>query len=68
MAGVIDERQHPQHHGEIAGLVEMGAADGPLGAADALRHRGLRDEERIGDLSRGETADGPQRERHLRRG
>jgi len=33
--------------------------DGLLGAADPLRHRPLGDEERIGDLGRGQPTDGP---------
>ena len=38
-----------------------------LRAADALRHRAFRHEERIGDLRRCQSADGTQRQRNRRR-
>ena len=41
-------------------------ADRLLGAADALRHRAFRHQERAGDLGGGEAADGAQRERDRR--
>ena len=49
------------------GSVKSLVAQRPLGSTDPLRHRRLRDEERVGDLTRAEPSDGTQRERHLRR-
>jgi hypothetical protein len=69
--GRVDQVEHAQHDGEVAGLVQ--AADGragqrALGPTDPLRHRRLRHVEAIGDLPRGEAADGAQGQRHLGRG
>jgi len=68
MAGRVDEVEHAQHDGQVAGLVQAAPLQGPLGAADPLRHRGLGDVEGVGDLARGEAADGAQGQRHLGRG
>ena len=68
MPGRVDEVEHAQHDGEVAGLVQAPPVQGALGAADPLRHRRLRDVEGVGDLRGGEAADGAQGERHLRRG
>ena len=45
MPGRVDEVEHTQHDGEVAGLVEAASLQGPFGAADPLRHRRLGDEE-----------------------
>ena len=45
---------------------DAGVADLPLGPHDPLGERGLRDEERPGDLWRREAAEGAQRQRHPR--
>ena len=66
--GRVDEVQHAQHDGEVAGLVQAAPAQGALGAADPLRHRRLRDVEGVGDLPGGEAADRAQGQRHLRSG
>ena len=68
MAGRVDEVEHAQHDGEVAGPVEATSAEGPLRAADALRHRRLGHVERVGDLARREAAHGAQGQRHLRGG
>jgi hypothetical protein len=65
MTGRVDEVEHAQHDGEVAGLVQAAPVQGALGAADPLRHRGLRDVEGVGDLACGEAADGAQRQGHL---
>jgi hypothetical protein len=44
-----------------------GVADALLGPADPLRHGGLRDQERGGDLRGAQAAHRPQGERELRR-
>ena len=67
VAGGVDEVEHAQHDGEIAGLVQAAAAQRALGAADPLRHRRLGDVEGVGDLEGGEAADGAQGQRHLGR-
>ena len=64
----VDEVEHAQHDGEVAGLVQAAPAEGALGAADPLRHRRLGDVEGVGDLLGGEAADGAQGQRHLGRG
>ena len=63
--GRVDEVEHAQHDGEVAGLVQAASPQGPLGPADPLRHRRLRDVEGVGDLARGEAADRTQGQRHL---
>ena len=63
--GRVDEVEHPQHHGEVAGLVEAAVAQAALGPADPLRHRRLRHEEGVGDLPGAQAADRAQGERHL---
>ena len=68
VAGRVDEVEHAQHDGEVAGLVQAAALQRALGPADPLRHRRLRHVEGVGDLPRGEATDGTQRERHLGRG
>ena len=68
MPGRVDEVEHAQHDGEVAGLVQAAPTHGALGAADPLRHRRLGDVEGVGDLLGGEAADGTQGQRHLRRG
>jgi hypothetical protein len=68
VTGRVDEVQHAQHDGEVAGLVQPAPPHRPLGAADPLRHRRLRDVEGVGDLARREAADRAQRQRHLRGG
>ena len=45
---------------DVAGLVEPGVRDGPLGAADPLRHGRLRHEVGLRDLPRRQAADGAQ--------
>jgi hypothetical protein len=50
VAGCVDEIQHAQHDGELAGLVQAAPLQGSLGPADPLRHRGLRHVEGVGDL------------------
>ena len=65
VAGRVDEVEHAQDDGEVAGLVQAAPAQGALGAADPLRHRRLGDVERVGDLARGEAADGAQGQRDL---
>jgi hypothetical protein len=70
-----DQIQHVRHGGdpirELAGGEggQSGArlAQPGLRAGDALGHGGLGDEEGAGDLCRAETAEGPQRQRDLRR-
>jgi hypothetical protein len=68
MARRVDEVEHPQHDGEIAGLVQGEVSQSALGATDPLRHRCLRYVEGVGDLAGAEAADGTQRQRHLRGG
>ena len=68
VAGRVDEVEHAQHDGEVAGLVQALPVQGALGAADPLRHRRLRHVEGVGDLAGGEAADGAQGQRHLRGG
>ena len=65
--GVVHERQHAKHDRQITGLGGAAAAHRPLGATDPLRHRRLRNEERVGDLASAQPSDGTQRQRHLRR-
>ena len=65
VAGRVDEVEHAQHDGEIAGLVQPASAQRSLGAADALRHRRLGDVERVGDLPGREAAHSAQGQRHL---
>ena len=65
MAGRVDEVEHAQHDGEVAGLVQAASPQGALGAADPLRYRRLRHVEGVGDLAGGEAADGAQGQRHL---
>ncbi len=68
MPGRVDEVEHAQHDGEVAGLVQTAggrAGKSPLGPADPLRHRRLRHVEGIGDLPGREAADGAQCQRHL---
>ena len=62
VALVEDEVEHPQHGGDVARLVEPDAGDGPLGPADPLGHGRLRHQVRLRDLTRGQAADGTQRE------
>jgi hypothetical protein len=66
VALVEDEVQHAQHRGDVTGLVEPDARDGPLGPADALGHSCLGHEVGLRDLTRGQTADGAQRQRDRR--
>jgi hypothetical protein len=62
-----------QHHPQPIGALglrrhaerDAGGLDALLGTADSLCHRRLGDEERAGDLRRGQTADGAQGERDL---
>ena len=67
VAGRVDEVEHAQHDGEVAGLVQAagGAGKRALRPADPLRHRRLRHVEGVGDLAGGEAADGAQGQRHL---
>ena len=68
MAGGVDEVEHAQHDGEVAGLVQAAggrAGQGALGPADPLRHRRLRHVEGVSDLPGGQAADGAQGQRHL---
>ena len=65
VAGRVDEVEHAQHDGEVAGLVQAAPLQGALGAADPLRHRRLRHVEGVGDLPGGEATDGAQGQRHL---
>ena len=65
VAGRVDEVEHAQHDGEVAGLVQAAPPQGALGPADPLRHRRLRHVEGVGDLPGGEAADGAQGQRHL---
>ena len=70
VALVEDEVDHPQHPGEPLrpgrgvgqGERLTGLGHGALGAADALRHRRLGDEEGGGDLPGAQPAQGAQRE------
>jgi hypothetical protein len=64
----VDEVEHAQHDGEVAGTVQAAAGQRTLGPADPLRHRRLGDVEGVGDLARGEAGDGAQGQRHLGRG
>ena len=66
--GRVDEVEHAQHDGEVAGLVQAAPVQGALGPADPLRHRRLGDVEGVGDLAGGEAADRPQGQGHLGRG
>jgi hypothetical protein len=68
MPGRVDEVEHAQHDGEVAGLVQAAPAQSALCAADPLRHRRLGDIEGVGDLPGGEAADCAQGQRHLGRG
>ena len=65
VTGAVHEVENPHDDSEVTGLVEPPAGQGALRPADALRHRRLGHVEGVGDLSRAETADGPQRERDL---
>jgi hypothetical protein len=65
VAGRVDEVEHAQHDGEVAGLVQAAPPQAALGPADPLRHRRLRHVEGVGDLPGGEAADGAQGQRHL---
>jgi hypothetical protein len=65
MSGRVDEVEHAQHDGEVAGPVQPAPAQRALGAADPLRHRRLGDVEGVGDLLGGEAADGAQGQRDL---
>jgi len=75
VALVEDEIEDVHHHAESVGAlwfrrqVEVCAAapDALLGTADALRHRGFRNQEGARDLSGREAADCTQRQRELRR-
>jgi hypothetical protein len=67
VAGGVDEVEHAQYDGEVAGLVQSAPSQETLGAADALRHRRLGDVEGVGDLPGGEAADRAQGQRHLER-
>ena len=67
VALVEDEVQHPHHRAHVAGTIDTGPADRALGAADALRHRGLGHEVGLRDLAGGEAAHGPERQRDRRR-
>ncbi len=70
-----DEVQHVGHRGHPCRHLRHGRhgegighlLQSDLGADDALRHGRLGDEERAGDLRRGETGNGTQGECHLRR-
>ena len=68
MARRVDEIEHAQHDGEVAGLVQAAPRNGALCSADPLCHRRLRQVEGVGDLPGGEAADGAQGECHLRGG
>jgi hypothetical protein len=69
-----DEVEHGEHEGEPLGQLvvgrdpegDPGVADLALGAHQALRHRRLGDQERAGDLRRGQPAHRLQRQRHPR--
>ena len=71
---VEHEIEHVEDHAHAVGSLGLGRhlerdAAGPdclLGAADALRHGGLRHEERVGDLGGREAAHSPQGQRELR--
>jgi hypothetical protein len=75
VALVEDEVEHVQDHAEAVGPLRLrgrvesdaGAPDALLGAADALGHRGLGNQEGVRDLSRRQPADRTQRECELRR-
>ena len=57
----VDEVEHAQHDGEVAGLVQPAsgwAGQRALGPADPLRHRGLGHIEGIGNLARREAPNG----------
>jgi hypothetical protein len=59
VAGGVDEVEHAQDDGQVAGLVDQAAAlQRALGPADPLRHRRLRDVEGVGDLARREATHG----------
>src|SRR5437660_4439294 len=60
VALVEDQVEHAQHRGDVTGLVEPDARDGPLGPADALGHGRLRPEVGLRDLPRGQAADRAQ--------
>ena len=64
----VEDRREPRLTLLRVGQGEPGAglADPLLGARDALRHGRLRDQERAGDLGRGEATDGAQRQRDRR--
>ena len=68
VASRVDEVEHAQHDGEVAGLVQAAPPHDAFGAANPLRHRRLRDVEGVCDLACGEAADGAQGQRHLGRG
>ncbi len=63
--GRVDQVEHAQHDGEVAGLVQPASPQSALAAADPLRHRRLRHVERVGDLAGREAADRAQGQRHL---
>jgi hypothetical protein len=65
VAGRVDEVEHSQDDGKVAGLVEAAPLQRTLGPADPLRHRRLRHVEGVGDLPGGEAADGAQGQCHL---
>ncbi len=67
VALVEDEVEDAQNGGDIAGPLEPHVGDGALGPADALRHRRLGHQIRLGDLACGQPADRPQCERDRRR-
>jgi len=52
VALVEDQVENAQHRGDVTGLVEPDARDGPLGPADALGHGRLRHEVGLRDLTR----------------
>jgi hypothetical protein len=75
VALVEDQIQQVQDHAQPAGPLgrqrqhEPGAdvTDALLGPTDPLRHGGLRDQERGGDLGGGQATHRPHGERELRR-
>ena len=67
IALVEDEVQHPHHRAHIAGTIDAGSLDRPLGAADALCHRALGHQVGPSDLACGEATDGAEGQRDRRR-
>lgn len=63
VTGGVDEVEDAKHDGDVGRPVEASVVHGALGAADPLRHRGLRHQEGVGDLTGGEAADRAQGER-----